>query len=168
MEGVSYHCDTCGERHEDLPDVGARYPDPYLDVPAAERAARTALTPDSCIVRDEDGEHYFVRGVILLAIVGSAEALGIGAWVSQSRQNFERYVANEAKEPTMGWLVTRIRHYPETTYLLTARLHFGDGVVRPTIELLPSAHPLAQEQHEGISLRHAWEIVHHCMDHAPS
>ena len=160
---MTFRCRSCGEEHEGLPDLGSDYPDPYLEVPEGERAARTQFTPDTCIVRDEDGEHYFVRGVIAIPVHGQAEPFGIGAWVSQSRANFERYVADEAREPTFGWLVTRIAHYAEPTFLLKTRLHFGDRRRRPAIELEPTAHPLAVDQREGIALARAWEIVHRYM-----
>jgi hypothetical protein len=161
---MTYRCGTCGREHEGLPDLGMQYPDPYFDVPESERAARTTYTPDRCTVRDDDGEHYFVRGVILIPIHGQDEAFGLGAWVSQSQKNFERYAANEKKmSPTFGWLVNRMGHYAETTFLLRTRVHFHDDGTRPNIELEPSAHPLAVEQRDGISLARAWEIVHHYM-----
>ncbi len=146
-----------------MPNLGADYPDPYLDVPEDERAARTTFTPDRCTMRDHDGDHYFVRGVIHIPVHGQEEPFGIGAWISQSRANFERYAANEAMGPTFGWLVNRLAHYEQTTFLLKTRVHFREGRQRPTIELEPTDHPLAIEQRDGITLARAWEIVHHYM-----
>jgi hypothetical protein len=160
---MTYRCAICGDEHDDLPDLGMEHPDPYLDVPEDERAARTTFTPDRCKVRDEQGEHYFVRGVILIPVHGREEPFGIGAWVSQSQTNYDRYATNEEMAPTFGWLVNRLAHYSETTFLLKARLHFRDPTKRPTIELEPSEHPLAVEQRDGISLARAWEIVHRYM-----
>jgi hypothetical protein len=62
--------------------------------------------------------------------------------------------------PTFGWLVNRIAHYRETTFLLETRVHFRPGNQRPRIELQPTEHPLAVEQRAGITLARAWEIVH--------
>jgi hypothetical protein len=150
--------------HEGLPDVGFEYPGPYLDVPEDERAERTTYTTDRCTVRDADGdEHYFVRGVIFLPVRDGDRAFGIGAWVSQSRANFERYAADEAMEPTFGWLVNRIERYPDT-FLLKTRVHFREGNHRPSIELEPTEHPLAVEQRTGITLARAWEMVHPYME----
>jgi len=157
---MTFRCGSCGEDHDGLPDLGSTYPDPYLAVPEEERAARTHFTPDACIVRDEDGEHFFVRGIIQIPVHGRDEAFGIGAWVSQSQVNFERYVSGRAKEPTFGWLVTHIAHYAEPTFLLKTRVHFRVEPLRPNIELEPTAHPLAVEQRVGIPLSRAWEIVH--------
>jgi hypothetical protein len=163
VAAMSFRCATCGEEHDGLPDLGMEAPDPYLDVPDEERAVRTTFTPDRCVVRDEDGEHYFVRGVILIPVHARAEPFGIGAWVSQSRENFERYAANAQMGPTFGWLVNRLAHYEETTFLLKTRAHFRSGDQRPTIELEPTDHPLAVEQRRGITIVRAWEIVHKYM-----
>jgi hypothetical protein len=157
---MTYRCATCGEEHDDLPDLGMKFPDPYLDVPEHERAARTTFNPDRCTVVDEDGEHFFVRGVIQIPLQGRGEPFGIGAWVSQSRVNFDRYAANEKMDPTVGWLVNQIAHYDPTTFLLKARLHFRDSDKRPTIELEPTGHPLAVQQRNGITVAQAWEIIH--------
>jgi hypothetical protein len=158
---VTYRCATCGEEHEGLPDIGMHAPDPYLDVPEEERDARTTFTEDRCTVRDEAGdEHYFVRGVISIPVLGHDEPFGLGVWVSQSRANYERYAANEPMEPTFGWLVNRLTHFEETTFLLKTRVHFRGGNLRPTIELEPTLHPLAVEQRSGISVERAWAIVH--------
>jgi hypothetical protein len=91
---------------------------------------------------------------------GQEEPFGIGAWVSQSRENFERYATTEDMAPTFGWLVNRMAHYEESTLLLTTRVHFRAGNQRPTIELEPTAHPLAVEQRNGITIERAWQIVH--------
>jgi hypothetical protein len=157
---MAYHCTTCGDDHDGLPDVGMHAPDPYLDVPEDERAERTTFTSDRCTVNDHDGRQYFIRGVILIPIHGQDEPFGLGAWVSQSRANYERYETNEEMAPTFGWLVNRIAHYEENTFLLKTRVLFGLGRERPTIELEPSEHPLAVEQRRGITLARAWEIVH--------
>jgi hypothetical protein len=157
---MTFRCAICLQEHDGLPDLGMMAPDPYLDVPEAERAERTTFTPDRCTVRDDEGEHYFVRGVILIPVHGQDEPFGIGAWVSQSKANFERYAANEEMAPTFGWLVNRMAHYDESTFLLKTRMHFRPGNRRPTIELEPTDHPLAVEQRNGISIERAWEVVH--------
>src|ERR1700678_4446973 len=92
---MTFRCVTCDQEDDGVPHLGMLAPDPYLDVPEVERAERTTLTPDRCTVRDHDGEHYFIRGLVLISVHGQDEPFGIGAWVSQSRENFERYAVNE-------------------------------------------------------------------------
>ena len=160
---MTYRCSKCGEVHEGLPDLGFDYPDPYLEIPEDERPARATYSPDRCTVRDDDGLHYFLRGVIFIPVIGQTEPFGIGAWVSQSEENFERYAKGVPMSPTFGWLVNRIAHYQPTTFLLKTRAHFAEGGLRPTIELEPTDHPLAVDQRSGISLERAWELVHRYM-----
>lgn len=157
---MTFSCSVCGEGHEGLPDLGMYAPDPYLAVPEEERAARTTFTPDRCTVLEPDGMHYFIRGVIFIPVHRQAEPFGLGVWVSQSRENYERHAANEPMEPTFGWLVNRIAIYRQDTFLLKTRVHFEGGDLRPTIELEPTDHRLSIEQREGISLARAWELVH--------
>jgi hypothetical protein len=160
---MTFRCEACGEEHDGLPDLGSDFPDTYASVPEEERASRTTLTSDRCTVRDDTGEHYFIRGVILIPVHGQSEPWGIGVWVSQSRQNFERYASGERMEPTFGWLMTTLAHYEQPTVLLKTRAHFRQGGLRPAIELEPTEHPLAVDQRTGISLARAWEIVHRYM-----
>ena len=157
---MTFRCSVCEEEHDGLPDLGLYAPDPYLAVPEAERPERTTFTPDRCTVRDEDGVHYFVRGVILIPVHGQVESFGLGAWVTQSQANYERYAANEDMQPTFGWLANRIGCYSENTFLLKTRVHFRDDEQRPTIELEPTDHPLAVDQRRGITLARAWQLVH--------
>lgn len=162
---MPYRCAVCGEQHDDLPDLGAEFPDPYLALTEDERATRADYTRDRCIIREKDGEHYFVRGVIPFPIHETKEIFGVGAWVSQSHANFNRYYeVDESSAPTFGWLVTRLAHYPQDTFLLKTELRFRERGKRPWIMLEPTNHHAAIEQREGISLDRAWEIVHRYME----
>src|SRR5262245_3537557 len=87
---MTYRCATCGEIHNDLPDVGADRPDHWWGIPEAEREARIDLTPDTCITDDD----YFIRGIIEIPIRNSSESFGFGVWVSQKKENFETYLNN--------------------------------------------------------------------------
>jgi hypothetical protein len=161
---MAFRCKDCNEDHEGLPDLGMDHPDPYLAVPEAEREDRTTYTLDRCTVEDEDGTHFFIRGVIYIPVHGQEEPFGVGVWVSQSEKNYERYLDDEEMEPTFGWLVNRIGFYDEDTSLLKTRVHFSGEGKRPTIELEPTDHPLAVDQRNGITLERAWKIVHRYMD----
>jgi hypothetical protein len=37
---MGYRCHICQQEHDDLPDIGATYPDPWFGVPEAERPRR--------------------------------------------------------------------------------------------------------------------------------
>lgn len=91
---------------------------------------------------------------------------GFGVWVSQRRENFERYLANFDSDtigPFFGWLCSRISYYPIDTRSLKTLAHFRSGGLRPSIEVEATDHPLAVDQREGITLAKAWDIVHGCL-----
>ena len=157
---MSYRCHTCDELHTDLPHVGLDKPDYYWTVPEEERAARTEVTSDTCIIDDQD---FFIRGVIEIPVHDYSEVFGFGAWVSLKRENFHRYLENFDSSDIglfFGWMSTSISFYKEETLLLKTMAHFRGGGLRPRIELEPSDHPMAIDQRTGINLEKAWEIVH--------
>lgn len=163
---MSYRCATCGETHDDLPDLGFRWPDPYFAIPEAERAVRIWGNSDTCAIDDED---FFIRGVILIPIVESSDHFGLGVWVSQKRENFETYLANFDTPdigPFFGWLSNSIPFYDPDTWALKTRAHFQGRKQRPLIELAPCDHPLYLDYSRGISLERAWSIAH--ARHPPS
>ncbi len=158
---MSYQCSTCGEIHEDLPDIGADKPDHFYTVPESEREELIELTDDTCIIGNED---FFIRGVIEIPIHNYPNRFGFGVWVSQKKENFYKYVENpDSSEigPFFGWLCTDLDFYEEETLHLKTMAHFRGEGLRPTIEVELTEHPLAIDQHEGISLERAWEIVHY-------
>jgi hypothetical protein len=156
---MKFRCPTCGEMHDDLPDIGADKPDNWWSVPEKERAKRIKLTKDNCIIDDD----YFIRGVIEIPIHDYPVKFGFGVWVSQKRENFFTYRKNsntDAIGPFFGWLCTRIAYYHDDTSLLKTMAHFRANNLRPRIEVEPTHHPLAVDQRNGITLDKAWEIAH--------
>ena len=157
---MSYRCTICGEAHDDLPDIASDRPVQWWDVAEEERSRRVLLTSDTCVI---DDEHFFVRGVIEIPVHDHPQRFGFGVWVSQKRENFVTYLRHPESAgigPFFGWLCTRIAYYSEDTLLLKTVARFRGGGLRPAIDLEPSAHPLAVDQRDGITLARAWEIVH--------
>ena len=85
---MAYRCTTCGELHNDLPDIGSDRPDQWWGIPEEQREERIKLTSDTCIIDDD----YFIRGVIEIPILNSSERFGFGVWISQKKENFETYL----------------------------------------------------------------------------
>jgi len=163
---MTYRCSVCGETHDDLPDIGVDKPDHWWDIAEEERDARIKLGSDTCEI---DGEHFFIRGVIEIPVHNYPEKFGFGVWVSQKQENYLTYIENpnsSAIGPFFGWLSTQLDAYEEDTLLLKTMAHFRGGSLRPSIEVELTDHPLAIDQHNGISLDKAWEIVHHYLDEA--
>ncbi len=79
----------------------------------------TYLDEDLCVI---DGD-YFVRGLIHLPIIGTAETLRWGVWGSLSRENFEKLLSmfDDPKRvelpPMFSWLSSQIDDYPDTLNL---------------------------------------------------
>jgi hypothetical protein len=160
---MTYKCSTCGETHDGLPDIGDDKPYYWYTIPEAERSSRAELTGDTCVI---DGEDYFIRGVLYVPVHDYHRDFGFGVWVSQKKENFYAYLNNPDSDqvgPYFGWLSSEINFYEESTLNLKTMAHFVGGGKRPTIEVEPSAHPLAVDQGEGITLARAWEIVHFYM-----
>ena len=157
---MPYHCGTCGQTHDGLPDLGFRWPDPYFDVPEAERVARVKGNTDTCAI---DNEAFYIRGVILMPVVGTSDHFGLGVWVSQKRENFQTYLDNyDTPEigPFFGWLSNSIPFYQPDTWALKTRAHFQGRNQRPLIELAPCDHPLYLDYSQGVTLERAWSIAH--------
>lgn len=131
-----------------------------------EGLPRTFLNEDICVM---DGEHYFVRGIIHLPIIGSTQSLRWGVWGSLSRENFEKLLLmnNDPKRvdlpPMFSWLSNRIDDYPDTVNL-KMHAYIQELGTRPNFELEPTDHPLSQEYHHGITPERVREIMERWVD----
>src|SRR5260370_34523438 len=106
MSPMPFLCHTCGQMHEELPDITADKPDNWWSIPEKQRKKRIRLTSDTCILDDES---FFIRGVIHIPIHENQKPFGFGVWVSQKRENFYTYLRNyETTDigPFFGWLCT--------------------------------------------------------------
>jgi len=160
-EALTFTCKVCGEEHEGLPDFGFDAPVYYLQVPEAERAARCRLSSDFCVI---DERYHFVRAVLMIPVLGTAQTFGWGVWSSLSPENFRRYLDiwsldDPGQEgPYFGWLSNRLPFYPDTLELKLKVVLQPDGQ-RPLLELEPNDHPLAVDQRDGIAWARAVEMA---------
>jgi hypothetical protein len=144
---------------------GPPAPDFYVGIPEAERAKRSMLDTDLCVI---DKTHYFIRGCLDIPIIGTQDVFRWLVWVSLSERNFNRAVGlwetlgRESEPPYFGWLSTTLPDYPETLNLKT-NVHTGPVGERPRIELEPTSHPLAVEQRQGIPLSRAQNLANHIL-----
>jgi hypothetical protein len=111
------------------------------------------------------GQHFFIRGLIEIPVIGSEDIFSWGAWVSLSRDNFARALemwnteGREAEGPYFGWLSTELALYSAGTTNLKTNAHTRPVGKRPFIELEPTDHPLAIEQRTGITQDRVREIA---------
>jgi hypothetical protein len=174
LSGLRWKCGSCDEWHTGpCLDFGYHAPIHWSEeYDAANRLSnlhatwkqerpRTFLNENYCSIEDRD---FFVRGIIQLPIVGSAEALRWGVWGSLSRDNFDRLLRmedgpKEVELPAMfSWLSNRIPEYPDTLNL-KMYAHVQKQHSRPHFELEPTDHPLSQEYHHGITAERVKEIM---------
>lgn len=157
---MAYQCTICGESHDELPALGFKCPD-YADlVPIEERRERVKIDDDLCVV---DNEYFFIRGSLIVPIIGQQEGLNFAVWVSQRTDHFMSYVENFDTDdigPYFGWLGNEFNFHHQPTLNLETLARFQGNGLRPNIELKESEHPLSVAQREGVSLDQAWEIAH--------
>lgn len=128
---------------------------PYVWDPSFADAPDCLLSSEQCVIK---AQHYFVKGLIEIPVIGSNEVFSWAVWVSLSRDNFARAAdlwdspEREAEKPYFGWLTTELSPYSPSTINLKTHVHTRPVGRRPFIELEPTGHPLAVEQRTGITL----------------
>ncbi len=172
----SWRCVDCGEIHEGIFDLSFFAPGAWDgSEPYAENSALDTdgdfLSEDFCVV---GGEHFFVRCVFELPLVGREGRFGFGVWSSLSRDNFSTYVdgfdagMQADLGPWFGWFSNRLPGYPDT-FGLKAHVQPKDGRQRPKLSLIQESadHPLGIEQREGITFDRLFEL-YTIYGHGPS
>lgn len=179
---LRWKCDSCEEWHYGpCLDFSYRAPvfwteenDTANDVarfgPHLKELPENLLTEDVCIL---NGEHYFIRGLIYLPIIGTKETFRWGVWGSLSRENFEKFLAT-IDSPTRGelppmfsWLSSWIEEYDDGSDI-KMYAHIQKPPDRPIFELEPTDHPLSQEHHHGITPERVKEIMMRRLNLPPS
>jgi hypothetical protein len=142
LHGSPWLCRSCGNHHSGIFDLACG-------------------KPDFCVL---NGEHYFVRSVLELPIIGSDKSrFGYGVWATLSKTNFYIYLAAfddgdmTGLCPWFGWFSNSLQGYPETNPL-KCQVYPQNDRQRPLIELEPTSHPLAIEQRGGITFDRLLEI----------
>ena len=174
LADLQWKCGSCEEWHSGpLLDLSFNHPHYWSDryvsgcrwsiLPSGkfDISSKTFLDEDYCVINDED---FFVRGIIQLPILGTAETFCWGVWGSLSRANFEILLKVEddpkrAEVPLMfSWLSSQISDYPETLSL-KMYVDVQEPGNRPLFRLEESDHPLSQEYHHGITPERVKEIT---------
>lgn len=161
-EEVSYRfkCPKCTQWHDELPDIGYDRPLYAAEIPREEQDGRVFLNSDLCVV---DNEHYFIRCILLVPVIGLDQEFGWGIWSTLSKSNFERYRQHFDDDlsnwPAMfGYLSNRLPEYPDTLNLKLSVQTKKRGE-RPHVILEPTEHPLAVDQRCGMPLERALVIA---------
>lgn len=83
-------CPCCGKRYDTLSFAYALdEPDPWGAVPGDEREYRGVLGSDTCRI----DEQFYIRGRIVVPVIGSDDPFIWGTWASVSKESFARFGA---------------------------------------------------------------------------
>jgi hypothetical protein len=140
---------------------GPSEPEFLATIPEEKRENRVLIDTDLCVV---DNRYFFIRGLLPLPILGTAQSFDWLVWASLSKKNFNRAAdlwetrGREKEPPYFGWLNSRLPFYPDTSEL-KVNVHTLPVGTRPTIELEQSKHPLSIEQRDGITMERAKSLA---------
>jgi hypothetical protein len=164
---MSWKCNICEAVHDDLPlCFGLEAPWRAL-VPESEFDERVLLSNDQCVV---DGQTFFVRGHIEIPILNHDDSFAFSVWSSLSEQSFghmsERwdFWDRASDAPYFGWLCSSIPTYPNTIQIKLSIQTRRPGLT-PLFTTELTDHPLAIDQHRGISIER-WHKLAHELLHA--
>jgi hypothetical protein len=165
LADLRWKCGSCDEWHTG-PCLDFAYDSPEYWSEECERAKpqngdENFIDENYCVI---GGQDFFVRGIIQLPIIGTAESFRWGVWGSLSRKNFEALQSKDDDRPGVdlppmfSWLSTQIPEYPDTLNLkMYARAQKSGW--KPHFELEPCDHPLSQEYYGGITAERVKEIM---------
>jgi hypothetical protein len=173
LADLKWKCGSCEEWHTGpCLDFASAKPD-YWSNEHEKQHERSQLLPSlgrkPKTWRDEDyavcdDEHFFVRGLIHLPIIGTNETFRWGVWGSLSRDSFNRLMELERKpertelSPLFSWLNTWLPEYGDRESI-KMQMHIQPPGTRPIFEIEHTDHPLAQEYHHGILPSRVKEIM---------
>jgi hypothetical protein len=154
-------CSVCGERHELSLSYSVKAPMAAAAVPMEELEQRIVFTPDQCVI---DGRDFYLRGRILVLVIGVEEPFVWGVWAEVSPVNFVRtnelwtVEGREAEAAFPGWLNTQLPVFGDT-FNLELSVQTQRVGKRPHFTVVDEEHPLAVEQRDGITVRRVEEIA---------
>jgi len=157
-----FACRVCSERHDVLPlSYSVKAPKAVTAIPLDELERRVVITPDQCVI---DGKDFYLRGRILIPVIGLDEPFVWGVWAEIGPKNFLRAndlwnVPGREREPAFpGWLNTELFLFGNT---INVEVSVHTQVVgrRPHFVVSDESHPLAIEQRGGIALQRVEEIA---------
>jgi hypothetical protein len=130
-------------------------PGPWFALSDDEREL-SRLDGELCVIETSDGRRYFVRANVAIPVIDGPDPLVFSAWVELDGIDMGRLIdrwehPDRADDPAyLGVLANDLPGYVETLGL-AAEVQTGPAGDRSRAVLLPSGHPLADEQWEGVT-----------------
>jgi hypothetical protein len=175
IESGSWRCASCEEDHGWPFDLAAFAPDAWphakrYEANSALRFDGDFLSEDFCVL---GGEHFMVRAILPMPVIGLKEQFSYGCWTTLSRENFDKYIDGfdagdypDAPQWT-GWLMNRLAEFVPGPEPLGVVVQPQPGRQRPILWVQDEEHPLAIAQSDGITAEKVLEVFAH-YDHAPA
>ncbi|MBL43253.1 MAG: hypothetical protein CMN71_00635 [Sphingomonadaceae bacterium] len=174
LESGNWRCASCEEDHDWPFDLAAFAPDAW---PHAERyEANSALRFDGDFLSEDfcvlGGEHFMVRAILPVPVIGLKDQFSYGCWTTLSRENFDKYVdgfdAGEYADmgPWPGWLMNRLAGFNDGPEPLAVHVQPQPDRMRPELWVVDEDHPLGAAQRDGITPERMLEVFAH-YGHAP-
>ena len=174
MASGQWKCRGCSEIHDGLPDLAPDYPDVWEG--NMTLAPNKDLTLDGDFLSDDfcvmGGEHFLVRGVLLLDVKGVEKGFSFGVWTSLSKKSFLTYLEtfdeglSEPGEPWPGWLCTHLGYFGETIGLRTAVVAQA-ARQRPRVYVVDHKEALGLAQENGLAASDLVDIFEYYGNHLP-
>jgi hypothetical protein len=136
-------------------------PQAVIAIPLDDLEKRVVITRDQCVI---DGRDFYLRGRILVPVIGLDQPFVWGVWAEISPKSFIRAndlwhtPGREKESPFPGWLNTELPLFGNTINLEVS-VHTQAVGQRPQFRITDPTHPLAIEQANGIPLERAEEIA---------
>jgi hypothetical protein len=156
-----FECRVCGERHVLPLSYSVKAPLAVGAVAVEELDQRVVITPDQCVV---DAKDFYLRGRIVVPVIGLDEPFVWGIWAEVSPKNFVRtnelwtIEGREMEPPFPGWLNSQLPVFGDT-YNLELSVQTQPVGQRPHFMVLDRDHPLGAEQRDGITMERVEEIA---------
>jgi hypothetical protein len=157
----AWRCTKCDQIHEGVPlHYGAPAPTAWFSIPAIERASRSELTSDQCVI---DGSRVFILGNLDIPVQGASEVFSWDVWVEVDLPTFLRICdlwdepGRELEPPYAGTMNSVLPGYEGTNGLRVELVTRTVGR-RPLVSVL-GGHQLASDQREGLSIERVESIA---------
>ncbi len=159
---LAWTCRCCRKQFDTLSFAySCPEPDAWRALPEDERSDRGTIWTDTCVI---DQSQFFIRGRILLPVIGQTAPFIWGLWARISQESFVRFgqfwdVEKRDHEPPFpAGIANHVPVYPATLDLKCS-VRMQNARRRPSFVLESPDHPLANEQRNGITLDRVKELA---------
>lgn len=153
-------CSVCGKEHplESL-ELTFQLPDDAAALSEQEQSHRVQANEDLCAI---DGQRFFVRAVLPLAVEARDRPYNIGLWVEVELSAIKRIGElwkdpNQSDEPPFEVRISNAIPSVDGSLGANASLHLTGPTTRPSVTVAPACTRIYEEQVSGITVHRASE-----------